>query len=434
MQFILMTKSNTFIIGPIATLLGYIMNAIFMVTSQFGIINVGLGIIIFTIIVKLLMMPMTIQQQKFTKMNNYMQPELQAIQNKYRGKSDNESVMKQNMEMQAVYQKYGVKPAGSCLQLLIQFPILFALYRVVWNIPAYVNCIKDVYMLVVNQLTGIVNYAENEELIALATSNSITQADLTNTNKLIDMMYNFDVNEWAKLQEIFPSLNIAEQVSQIEKMNSFLGISLFNSPLEYITNYQNYHWTAILVALMIPVLAGLTQWISVKISSSVSDQSKSDKKLGKQEEEGTMMQTMKMMNNIMPIMSVVFCFMFSTCIGVYWIVSSLATLLIQIYVNNYMKKLDINDVIKKNMEKVNKKRAKQGLPPQKITSVANVSTKNVTEEKKSADEQRKQNRDDKIKQSTEYYKSTSSNPNSLAAKANMVKQYDERKAAKGNKK
>lgn len=434
MQFILMTKSTTFIIGPIATLLGYIMNAIFMVTNLFGVINIGMGIIIFTIIVKLLMMPMTIQQQKFTRMNSYMQPEIQAIQSKYKGKTDNESMMKQNMELQAVYQKYGVKPTGSCLQLLIQFPILFALYRVVWNIPAYVNSVKDVYMQVVNQLKGIADYFANEDMIALATSNNISQADLSsgNVNKLIDMMYNFDVKEWARLQEIFPSLQISEQVNQIEKMNSFLGISLFNSPLEYVTNYKNYAPLAIFVALMIPVLAGLTQWISVKISTA--QQAQPEKKMGKPEEESTMMQSMKMMNNIMPIMSVIFCFTFSTCIGVYWIVSSVATLVIQIYVNKYMNKLDINDVIKKNVEKINKKRAKQGLPPQKITTVANVSTRNADEERKTSGDQRKQERDEKIKQSTEYYKHTSNNPNSLAAKANMVKQYDERKAAKGNKK
>jgi YidC/Oxa1 family membrane protein insertase len=428
-----MTKSTAFIIGPIASLLGYIMNAIFMVTSQFGFINIGVGIIIFTIIVKVLMTPMTIQQQKFTKMNTYMQPEIQAIQDKYKGKTDNESMMKQNMELQAVYQKYGVKPSASCLQLLIQFPILFALYRVVWNIPAYVSCIKDVYMQVVNQLMSITDYASNEQLITLATSNRITAADLGNANKLIDMMYNFDVKEWAQLQEIFPSLQIADQVSQIEKMNSFLGISLFNSPWEYVSNYSNYTPMAVFVALMIPVLAGLTQWISVKVSTANSEQAQPEKKLGKQEEENPMMQSMKMMNTIMPIMSVVFCFTFSTCIGVYWIVSSLATLLATIYINNYMKKLDINDVVKQNIEKINKKRAKQGLPPQKITTVANLSARTVEEHHESEAETKKQKREENIRKSTEYYKSTSSNPGSLAAKANMVKQYDERKASKGNK-
>jgi YidC/Oxa1 family membrane protein insertase len=98
-----------------------------------------------------------------------------------------------------------------------------------------------------------------------------------------------------------------------------------------------------------------------------------------------------------------------------------------------MKKLDINDVVKQNIEKINKKRAKQGLPPQKITTVANLSAKTVEENHESEAETKKQKREENIKKSTEYYKSTSSNPGSLAAKANMVKQYDERKASKGNK-
>lgn len=432
MQFILLTKSSAFIIGPIATLLGYIMNAIFMVTSQFGLINIGVGIIIFTIIVKLIMTPLTVQQQKFSKMNTYMQPEIQAIQDKYQGKKDNESVLKQNNEMQAVYQKYGVKPTGSCLQLLIQFPILFALYRVIYNVPAYVNIVKEVYLEVADQIMAIADYAANEDFITLATSNSITADDLATTNKLIDMMYNFDSNEWVTLQEIFPSLQITDLVTKIENMNSFLGISLFNSPWEYVSNFSTYGISAVIVAVCIPVLAGLTQWVSVKISSAQQQQPEK-KKMGQKEEEGTMAQSMKMMNNILPIMSVVFCFMFSTCIGVYWIMSSLMTLIIQVLVNRYMDKMDINDVVKKNMEKVNAKRAKQGLPPQKISTVANMTTKTVNENKELTDK-RKQSRDDKIKQSTEYYKNSSSNPNSLSAKANMVKMYDERKEAEKKKK
>lgn len=408
------------------------MNAIFMVTSQFGLINIGVGIIIFTIIVKLIMTPLTVQQQKFSKMNTYMQPEIQAIQDKYQGKKDNESVLKQNNEMQAVYQKYGVKPTGSCLQLLIQFPILFALYRVIYNVPAYVNIVKEVYLEVADQIMAIADYAANEDFITLATSNSITADDLATTNKLIDMMYNFDSNEWVTLQEIFPSLQITDLVTKIENMNSFLGISLFNSPWEYVSNFSTYGISAVIVAVCIPVLAGLTQWVSVKISSAQQQQPEK-KKMGQKEDEGSMAQSMKMMNNILPIMSVVFCFMFSTCIGVYWIMSSLMTLIIQVLVNRYMDKMDINDVVKKNMEKVNAKRAKQGLPPQKISTVANMTTKTVNENKELTDK-RKQNRDDKIKQSTEYYKNSSSNPNSLSAKANMVKMYDERKEAEKKKK
>ena len=77
-------------------------------------------------------MPLTIKQQKFSKLQSKMNPELQAIQKKYKDKrQDQAAMMKMNEETQAVYQKYGVNPMGSCLQLIIQMPILFALYRCV---------------------------------------------------------------------------------------------------------------------------------------------------------------------------------------------------------------------------------------------------------------------------------------------------------------
>ena len=120
----LLTKSTTFIIGPVATLLGYIMNGIFWVQSQIGIESIGLCIILFTIVIYMLLMPLTIKQQKFSKLQSKMNPELQAIQKKYKDKrQDQAAMMKMNEETQAVYQKYGVNPMGSCLQLIIQMPI-----------------------------------------------------------------------------------------------------------------------------------------------------------------------------------------------------------------------------------------------------------------------------------------------------------------------
>ena len=96
-----LTKAGS-ILGPIATVLGYIMDILFQFTSQFGIFNVGLCIILFTIITKTLMIPLTIKQQKSTKLMSVMNPEIQAIQKKYRGKTDQASMQKQNVEIQAV--------------------------------------------------------------------------------------------------------------------------------------------------------------------------------------------------------------------------------------------------------------------------------------------------------------------------------------------
>ena len=130
----LLTKSTTFIIGPIAELIGIIMNVIFDILAKIGIPNLGISIIIMTILIYMLMLPLTIRQQKFSKLQRKMQPELQKIQKKYQGRKDSASVAAQQEEMKQVYDKYGVSATGSCVQLLIQMPILFALYRVFYNI------------------------------------------------------------------------------------------------------------------------------------------------------------------------------------------------------------------------------------------------------------------------------------------------------------
>ena len=127
-----MTKAGS-ILGPIATVLGYVMDILFRFTSSFGVFNVGQCINLFTIVMKTLMIPLTIKQQKTTKLMSVMNPEIQAIQKKYKGKSDQESMQRQNVEIQAVYEKYGTSMTGGCLPLLIQMPILLALYRVIYN-------------------------------------------------------------------------------------------------------------------------------------------------------------------------------------------------------------------------------------------------------------------------------------------------------------
>ena len=127
-----------FIIDPIAKLMGIILNLIFEGLSAIGIVNMGLCIIIFTIVIKLLMLPMTIKQTKFSKMSQLVQPEITKIQKKYQGKADNASMMKQQEEIQAVYDKYGISMSGGCLQMFIQLPILMALFQVIRNLPFYI--------------------------------------------------------------------------------------------------------------------------------------------------------------------------------------------------------------------------------------------------------------------------------------------------------
>lgn len=415
MSFLVLTKSTAFIIGPVAVALGYIMEAIFSACSVIGIQNIGVAIIVFTIIVKLAMLPMSIKQQKFTKLNNVMQPELQAIQNKYKGKTDNASVLKQQEETKEVYDKYGANPMGSCLQLLIQMPILFALYQVIYNIPAYVGSLKDVYMTVVDKLMAINGYEVVEGLTTLATSNRIKAEDLTVANKIVDMMYNFDRNEWATFKELFPQLKetVDTALVTINHMNGFLGIDLGSSPM---TQFSTCWWV-----MFIPVLAGASQYLSVKLMETRQPQPAR----GGNAQANSMADSMKTMNTVMPLMSVFFCLSLPAGIGVYWVASSAIQTVIQMAVNKYMEGVDTNDLIEKNLEKMNKKRAKQGLPPKKFNR--NVATNVITIQEDEAERVRKEKeREERIKRATEMYESRSkASTGSLAAKAGMVKTYNE---------
>ena len=137
------------------------MNAVFNVCDKFGIANIGVCIILITVIIKLLMLPMTIKQQKSAKLNSVMQPEIQAITNKYKGKTDQLSMMKQQEETKAVYAKYGTSMTGGCVQLLIQMPILLGLYRVVYCVPGYITANIASYILNATLKNLIYNYENN---------------------------------------------------------------------------------------------------------------------------------------------------------------------------------------------------------------------------------------------------------------------------------
>jgi YidC/Oxa1 family membrane protein insertase len=89
------------------------------------------------------MYPLNAKQQKSSRLMNKISPEVKAIQEKYKGKNDQASQLKMNEETQALYAKYGISPFGGCLPLLITFPILWCLYRVMYNIGDYIPALKE---------------------------------------------------------------------------------------------------------------------------------------------------------------------------------------------------------------------------------------------------------------------------------------------------
>ena len=408
-----LTKAGS-ILGPIATVLGYVMDILFRFTSSFGVFNVGLCIILFTIVMKTLMIPLTIKQQKTTKLMSVMNPEIQAIQKKYKGKSDQESMQRQNVEIQAVYEKYGTSMTGGCLPLLIQMPILLALYRVIYNIPAYVPSVRVYFDNVVTPLMGQADYAQKlQEItnIATACGGKLDKFDFTNANRLVDMLYKFSTSQWGELQALVPAISdaIGQNAAVVERMNTFLGLNMAEAP-GWVPSF----------AWIIPVLAAVSQWFSTKLMSGNQPSTSADA-------ENPMAQSMKTMTTTMPLFSAFICITMPAGLGIYWIATSVVTIIQQLIVNAYMDKVNIDDMIAKNLEKVNKKRAKQGLPPAKVTQNATASLKAIKaeeEKEKAAEEVKKEKIAKQIEESSKYY-NTNAKPGSLASKAAMVQKYNE---------
>ena len=409
---ILLTQREGLIIGNIAKVLGFIMNAIFEVLSSVGIVNIGLCIVLFTIIIYMLMLPMTIKQQKTLKMMSVMNPEIQAIQKKYGNKRDEVSMTKMQQEMNLVYEKYGTTPTSGCMGSIIQLPILFALWPVVQNIPAYVSGLKDAYMPLVDKIMATNGYQKvMESFGTLGTINiNPEQYDYTKVNTMVDILYKFQESNWDALAKEFPDLNnlIYSTQDKISEMNYFCGINIAETPWTMLTSaFATAAIGMMIVAILIPVLAGVTQWLSAWIMQKTTNANT------KNDSDNPMMQQMNMMIKVMPIMSIIMCFSMPAGLGIYWITSAVVRTIQSFFVNKSLSKKTVDEIVKENMEKAAKKRAnKNEVAAKTVNEMAQKNTKNVRKTTSS-------NNIDSYKPNAK--------AGSLASKANMVSDFNNRK-------
>ena len=422
-----LTKSSGMIIGPIASLLGMFMNGIFYVLNMIGIPNIGLAIIIMTILIYMAMLPLTIRQQKFSKLQRKMQPELNKINKKYEGRKDPDSMERQQAEIKEVYAKYGVSATGSCVQLLIQMPILLALYRVFYNIPAYVPMVKQVFFPLVDELieadAGSYLQATNAARFfakQFENENYINGVTTYVQNTFIDVLNKFNSADWADLSEKFSALkgDITTTVTNLTRYNSFLGLNMANSPSSLFKEaMESKTYLLVIVALIIPVLAALTQYLNVALMPQAAQGDGNDQ----------MNQTMKSMNVMMPLMSAFFCWSLPNGMGIYWIAGAVIRCIQQVLINKHIDKMDIDAMVEKNLEKIKEKEAKEGKKDKNRVSSSTMSTYSSMNTRKmkdksstavSADSERKV--EQARKTNGKKYKA-----GSLASKANMVSEFNE---------
>lgn len=416
----LLSKSTMPIVNWVAEVMGWLMNGIYSI----GVHNLGLCIIIFTVIIYAFLTPLQVKQQKFSKMNAVMQPELQKIQKKYKGKKDQASQMKMQEETMAAYEKYGVSPTGSCLQMLIQMPIFFALYQVIINMPGYIGGIKSMFDAAVAQITSVDGFADI--MSAFITDNKIRvytwNADKVTNNQVIDVLYNLSPSQWDKLADIDQFQGFADVLNQtadkIQPLQNFLGLNIADNPWALIqSGWSSHHYLLIFAAILIPVLAWATQVLNMKLMPSASSSGSNNGNNSQME------ATMKSMNLFMPLFTAFICFTFPVGIGIYWIIGAVIRSLQQLIINRHLNNMNMDEFIKQNQEKMAKKRAKRGVTTTNISQQAKMNVKNLEQPKKKTIAEKSGS----VSNVSGYTSNVpKTKPGSLASKANMVAQFDEK--------
>ena len=426
------------ILGPIAKLLGILMDWIYSGISNITggrVESVVLSIVIITIIIYMCLLPLTIKQQKFSKLSQKMQPEMQAIQAKYKNKKDQASMMAMQEETQLLYQKYGISPMGSCVQMLIQMPILFALYRVFYNIPAYLSGVKGSFTGLVDSIQQTSGY-QNTLVSLMEKYNVVTSSGLnasnaaskladasgdTLSNYIIDILYKLPSKGWDALMDgkFFDGIQSAVEKTHdaLLHFNYFLGLNISDTPWYIIksnfTDKPDKWLLFVILALLIPVLSYLTQMLNIKLMPQATNGN------------DQVANQMKMMNLMMPLMSLFICFTVPVGLGIYWICSALVRGIQQFFVNRHIENLDLEAVMAKNEEKAKKKREKMGLSEDYIKKAAQIKTKSIDNK---ANVSVSAGTEEKLAKAAEY--KANAKAGSLASKANMVKEFNERNSRK----
>lgn len=406
------------VIKQIVIFFGWIIGYIYKFFDMIGIANIGLVIIAFTLLIKFCLLPLTIKQQKTSKLQSIMQPELNAIRVKYTGKRDNASMQAMQDEQKAVYAKYGVSQMGGCLQTGLQMPILIALYGALRQLPIIIDKLSQPLTKVVEILNGSgLDYSSISSVLGNSAVETTTQ---------ISALYALPLKGWDALGEIVASsstqaaADVATLHHQMQAANSFLGIDLSQTP-----------WNLVkaggigIIAVLLPLLAGFAQWLSFKLT-----QAKGETYASSAANSGNPMAATNSMGYVMPLFSVFICFTLNAGLGLYWAFSSIFQVVLQIIINRHYRKIDMDAFVKANLEKAEAKRQKKkekktGVKGSAISAAANTNTRNIESTAPANNPNSIASIANMNVEPDQETKKKAPAPDSLAAKAAMVAQYNQ---------
>lgn len=287
-----------------ANAFGYLLEVLYNLVN-----NYGVAIILFTVIIKLLLLPLSIKQQKTTKKSSELQEKMKTIQFKY--KNDPE---KMNQEIMNLYKTENMSPFSGCLTAIIQMLLLLSIFYLVRSPLTYMEKVPK---------ENINNYVAQLQEEGKTISNVYPEIDL--------------IREYNLLKEKNP------EDSNVEKLNlkmDFLGLDLSKIPQQNMSDYTVY---------IIPVLYILSSFISIKMTTAKQTKMSKEKQkavidadTGEEvEEEGneldTLMQTNKMMSWMMPIMSISIALVAPLGLALYWLINNVLMIIERLVLDKVIK-------------------------------------------------------------------------------------------------
>lgn len=271
-----------------ANIFGYILNFIYSIFQ-----NYGIAIILFTIILKLVLLPLTIKQQKTMRKTSKIQEKLKIIQFKY--KNDPQML---NQETMALYKRENMSPFSGCLSAIVQILLLLAMFYLVSSPLTYMKKVD----------TNVINtYKEELQLQEKAFTTAYPEINIIKEKGSIDETVNLNMN--------------------------FLGLDLSNVPSQSLTDPTVY---------VIPLLYVISSVFSIKLSMNMTKKNKKEKEENAENKENTELDAMESMNKnmmiMMPIMSVIISFIAPLGLALYWLVNNVLMIIERVVITKFLDK------------------------------------------------------------------------------------------------
>lgn len=320
-------SEQSFILGPISTFFGWICNFIFnmfyaIFTSGNG--TLGLTIILFTLVTKIILFPLTIKQQKSTFEMKLIQPELNKIKTKYKGMKDQDSQRKMSVEMTELQRKHGVNPYAGCLPLLIQLPIIMALFYVVREAYLYIDVLGNVYNDISNKifeipdLSSVFNEVKGNISIIETTMKAHPQFDLDTFGNAQYIFSKFSTENWDLFLSKIPTNFVNDLKPLLDTKNNiehFFTINLVENP------------TLLSFSVIIPILSAGSSFLFSFITNKQSGNT----------DDPAMQKQQKIMLYTMPAVMGVMSLTLPAGLGLYWTFSNIFQIITQMIIMRFFK-------------------------------------------------------------------------------------------------